>query len=164
MLHSSAALVFCTHATFGLQSLEAPNLALACTRSTFHLRSSESAAEAMECCVRWYFAELHSVVYWWLVHTVPLQKQWNNVHRTLLLLYCSCSRVRKCTRAEEWCSISSWLSGRLCNVQCASIPKSFHLPPDQTPLICKHTCFCQNLKKTYFSKLLHIHYANEGPP
>ena len=164
MLHSSAALVFRTHATFGLQNLEGTEFSSGFY--SFHIPSEKqwecSRISGMLCPMIFRRTALCSVLV--VVHTIPLQKQWNNVHSTLLLLYCSCSRVRKCTRAEEWCSISSWLSGRLCNVQCASIPKSFHLPPDQTPLICKHTCFCQNLKKTYLSKLLQIHYANEGPP
>ena len=159
MLHSSAALVFRTHATFGLQSLEGTEFSSGLY--SFHIPSEKqwecSRSNGMLCPMIFRRTALCSVL---VVRTIPLQKQWNNVHSTLLLLYCSCSRVRKC-RAEEWCSISSWLSGRLCNVHLSPNPST--CPLTKPPWFANTRVFARIWRNLIFPNCCKFTMRTKGP-
>ena len=162
MLHSSAALVFRTHATFGLQSLEGTKFSSGLY--SFHIPSEKqwecSRISGMLCPMIFRRTALCSVLVVGAHHSIAKTMEQCAQHTAIAILQLlQSAEMHKSRRVMQHIQLAFRSI-----VQCASIPKSFHLPPDQTPLICKHTCFCQNLKKTYFSKLLQIHYANEGPP
>ena len=164
MLHSNAALVFCTHATFGLQSLEGTEFSSGLY--SFHIPSEKqwecSRSNGMLCPMIFRRTALCSVLVVGAHHSIAKTMEQCAPHTAIALLQLlQSAEVHKSTRVMQHIQLAFRSI-----VQCAMCiyPQILPLAPWPNPLICKHTCFCQNLKKTYFSKLLQIHFANEGPP